>query len=92
MKTLTWLVGLGGVDPPVDLGICVSKLDGDVALKLVLEAHSHDARERLDHRRLTVGYVPNRSDVDGRLAADDLGRQGGELGLVQGLEILQCGK
>jgi len=36
-------------------GICVAELDRDVSDELVLESDSHDARDRLYDRRLSVG-------------------------------------
>lgn len=41
-----------------NFGICVAQLDGDVALKLVLEAHSLDTRDRFDCLTLAMLQVP----------------------------------
>lgn len=43
------------------LGICITKLDGDVTDKLVLKTDSHDSRDRLDHGRLAVSDMADSS-------------------------------
>mmetsp|Transcript_22709 Transcript_22709/g.45907 ORF Transcript_22709/g.45907 Transcript_22709/m.45907 type:complete len:498 (+) Transcript_22709:283-1776(+) len=76
------------VDASIKLGIGIAELDGDITLELVLEAHCHDPRERLNNRRLPVCHVPNRPDIDRCLSADHFRRQRGERCRVKGCEIL----
>lgn len=66
----------------VDLCVCVTELDGNVSLQLVLETDSLDTRDGLDDSGLSVSDVTNGTDVDGGLARDDFGRQ-----RVQGLDV-----
>jgi hypothetical protein len=59
----------------VDFCIGVSKLDGNVALKLVLEAHSLHTRDSLHNGTLSVSDVSDGADVDGRLPSDNFWRK-----------------
>jgi len=52
------------VPPYAYLGICVSQLDSNIPLQLVLEPDGLDTRDSLDDGRLSVGYVTNGTDVD----------------------------
>lgn len=83
--------GFGAVrrDTLVNLGIGISELDGNVTLKLVLEADSLDARERLDNSGLSVSHVADGTDVDGGLATDDLRGKRCQLGRIEVLYILK---
>lgn len=67
-----WAVAL------VDLGVGVTKLDCDVADKLVLETDGLDARDGFYYCRLAVSDVADGADVDGGLSRDDLGGEGAE--------------
>ena len=78
------------VPRPVDLGVGVAKLDGDVSLQLVLESDGLHPREGLHHGRLSVGHVADRADVDGGLAGYDLGREGRQLLDVDAVQVLLC--
>ena len=49
----------------VDLCVCVTQLDGDVSLQLVLEADSLDAGDGLDDGGFAVSDVADGTDVDG---------------------------
>jgi hypothetical protein len=51
-----------------DLCVCVAEFDCDVALDFIFEADCVDARDGLDDGRLTVGDMPDRPNVDGRLS------------------------
>lgn len=62
----------------VDLGVGVTKLDGNIPDQLVLESDSLHARYGLDHRRLSVSDMANGADVDGGLPSNDFGGQGAE--------------
>lgn len=64
-----------GVVAPVDFGVGVTKLDGNVADQLVLETNGLYARDGLDNGRFAVSDVTDRSNVDGGLPGDDLWRQ-----------------
>jgi hypothetical protein len=45
----------------VDLRVCVTELDGDVSLELILESDGEDARDGFDDGGLSVGDVTDRS-------------------------------
>jgi hypothetical protein len=55
---------LVGLPPYAYLGVCVSQLDGNVPLQLVLEPDGLYSRDSLDDGRLSVGYVTDSTDVD----------------------------
>ena len=61
-----------GVVALVDLCVCVTKLDRNVPLQLVLETDGLHTGDSLDNRTLSVGDVANGTDVDGRLPGDNL--------------------
>lgn len=67
-----WVVAL------VDLGVGVTKLDCDVANKLVLETDRLDARDGFYYCRLAVSDVADGADVDGGLSRNNLGGEGAE--------------
>lgn len=71
----------------VDLGVCVTKLDGDVANQLVLESDSLDARDGLNDGGLSVSDVANGADVDRCLSRNDLWCERGQLGNVEVLGL-----
>ena len=47
------------VKAPINFGIGVSQLDGDVPFQFVLETNRMDPGQGLDHRRLAMGHVTN---------------------------------
>ena len=85
-----------------DLGICVTKLDGNISFQLVLESNSGDSRNGSDCGRLSVGDMTNGTDVDlrhqlcpivrprayGSLTGDNLWAQGVELATVDISDLL----
>ena len=73
----------------VYFGVGITQLDCDVALKFVLEPDRVDPGERLDHRGLAVGHVADGADVDRCLSRDHFRGEGGQLGHVQGRQILR---
>lgn len=56
----------------VDLGIRVAQLDCNVTLEFVLETHSLHSRDGFDDGGLAVSHMSNGTNVDCRLATDDL--------------------
>lgn len=71
----------------VNLGVGITQLDGDISDQLVLETDSLYTRDSLDHGRLSVSDMTNRSDVDSCLSRDNLRSQGGELRYVKILRV-----
>ena len=47
-----------------DLGIGVTKFDGDISFQLILESNGSNSRDGSDSRRFTVSDMTNRADVD----------------------------
>jgi hypothetical protein len=47
-----------------DLGICVTKFDGNISFQLVLESNSGNSRDGSDCGRLSVCDMTNGTDVD----------------------------
>mmetsp|Transcript_87480 Transcript_87480/g.245618 ORF Transcript_87480/g.245618 Transcript_87480/m.245618 type:complete len:227 (+) Transcript_87480:1034-1714(+) len=72
----------------VNLRIRVTELDGDVAFLLLFEADGVNTTHALHDRRLSMCHVADRANVHGRLSADDLRTQGGELRYIQGRQVL----
>lgn len=62
----------------VDLGVGITKLDGNIADQFVLETDRLHTRDSLDDSRLAVSDVTNGTDVDSGLPCDNLGGQGAE--------------
>jgi hypothetical protein len=85
-----------------DLGICVTKLDGNISFQLVLESNSSDSRDGSDCGRLSVCDMTNGTDVDliyqlypvwshvaySSLTGDNLWTQGVELATVDICHLL----
>jgi len=67
-----------GVVALVDLGVGITKLDGNVANQLVLESDSLHTRNGLDDGRLSVSDVADGTNVDGGLPRNNLGSQRAE--------------
>lgn len=72
-----------GVVALVDLGVGVTKLDGDVADQLVLESDSLDTRDGLDDGGLSVSDVADGADIDRCLPRDNLWCERGQCGHVE---------
>ena len=72
----------------VQLGVGIPKLDGDVALQLILETHGLHPAQSLHNCGLPVRHVAYRADVDRRLPADHLRRQRRQLAFVQLFKLL----
>lgn len=62
----------------VDLGIGITKLDGDIPNQLVLETNGLHTRDSLDNSRLSVGDMADGANVDCGLPCDNFGCQGRE--------------
>ena len=62
-----------------NLGVGVTKLDGNISLQLVLESDSLHTRQGLDHCTLSVGDVTDRSNVDSSLTGNKLWGEGGQV-------------
>ena len=72
----------------VELGVGVTKLDGDVSEQLSEMTDGVLLRDCSDQCGLSVGDVTNGSDVDGRLSGDDFGVERGNLLEVKVFECL----
>ena len=86
-----------------DLGICVTKFDGNISFQLVLESNGSDSRNGSDCGRLSVGDMTNGTNIDllhelypierkppayGSLTGDNLWAQGVELATVDISDLL----
>jgi hypothetical protein len=60
-----------GIITLINLCVCVSKLDCNVAFQLVLEPDCLDARDGLYYGGLSMSHMAYRSNVDGCLTGDD---------------------
>ena len=77
-----------GVRALVKLGVSITKLDGNIALKLALEANGLDTSDCLHHGRLAVGDMANGTNINCGLATDHLGRKRSELVNLELAKIL----
>ena len=71
----------------VDLCVCVAELDGDVALLLTLEPDGLYTRYCLNDGGLAMSDVTDCTNIDSCLTGYDFGREGSELGKVEGIRI-----
>lgn len=71
----------------VDLGVRVTKLDGNVADQLVLESNGLDTRDGLDDGGLSVSDVADGADVDRCLPRNNLWCERGQFGDVKVLGL-----
>ena len=85
-----------------DLGICVTKFDGNISFQLILESNGSDSRNGSDCGRLSVCDMTNGTDVDliyqlcpivdplayGSLSGNNLWTQGVELTTVDICDLL----
>ena len=62
----------------VDFGVCVTKLDSNISLQLILESDSLNTRDGLDDGRFSVSDMTNGTDIYRGLSCDNFWSEGCE--------------